>query len=213
MEKFKHVFAPLTIRGKRLKNRMQYSPMVPNLVSAEGDVTPEFIAWIAAQARTGVAFITLGDTQIDHKTGACFLREVAVDDDKYLAGLYKVAEAAHRYGALLSIELSHTGAGANPSRITEQAYSPSGVALPAPFCARDLKIMDRADMDFIRDKWVDCATRCVKAGFDMVLVHSAHQNLLGQFLSPATNTRTDAYGGSLETQDQRGTCCKSKSQC
>lgn len=198
MGKFDHVFQPLVIRGKTLRNRMQFSPHAPNLPTEDGEVTMELVEYVARQAATGVAFVTISDCQIEQKSGASFLGELDIERESAINGLSKLAEAAHDNGALISIELSHAGAGANPSMIQQPAYSPSGVLIPAPICATELKIMDRADMDYICKKWVDSAVRCVNAGFDMVLVHMAHQNLLGQFLSPATNTRTDEYGGNIE---------------
>lgn len=200
MGKFNHVFQPLVIRGKTLRNRMQFSPHAPNLPTEDGEVTLELVEYVARQAATGVAFVTISDCQIEKKSGASFLGELDIEKESAINGLTKLAEAAHDNGALISIELSHAGAGANPSMIQQPAYSPSGVQIPAPICATELKIMDRADMDYICKKWVESAVRCVNAGFDMVLVHMAHQNLLGQFLSPATNTRTDEYGGSLENR-------------
>lgn len=200
MGKFRHVLSPLTIRGKTLRNRIQFSPHAPNLPTESGEVTAELVEYIACQAATGVGFLTISDCQIEQKSGASFLGELDIEKESSINGLFKLAEAAHDNGALISIELSHAGAGANPAMISQPAYSPSGVVIPAPMCTRELKVMDRADMDHVRDKWVAAALRCVRAGFDMVLVHMAHQNLLGQFLSPATNTRTDEYGGSPENR-------------
>lgn len=200
MGKFDHVFQPLEIRGKVLRNRIQFSPHAPNLPTEDGEVTTELVEYVASQAATGVGFLTISDCQIEQKSGASFLGELDIDKPSAINGLTRLAEAAHDNGALISIELSHAGAGANPAMIRQPAYSPSGVRIPAPICATELKVMDRDDMDHVRQKWVECAVRCVAAGFDMVLVHMAHQNLLGQFLSPATNTRTDEYGGTLENR-------------
>lgn len=200
MGKFDHVFEPLEIRGKTLRNRIQFSPHAPNLPTEDGEVTAELVEYVAQQAATGVGFLTISDCQIEQISGASFLGELDIEKPSAINGLTKLAEAAHDNGALISIELSHAGAGANPSMIKQPAYSPSGVVIPAPICATELKVMDDADMEHIRDKWVDAAVKCVTAGFDMILVHMAHQNLLGQFLSPATNTRTDEYGGSLENR-------------
>lgn len=200
MGKYDHVFQPLEIRGKTLRNRIQFSPHAPNLVTETGEVTAEYVEYVAKEAATGVGFVTLSDCQIEQKSGASFLGEPDIEKPSAIAGLTKLAEAVHENGALISIELSHAGAGANPDMIHQAAYSPSGEIIPAPMTTRNVKAMDRADMDHVRDKWVDAAVKCVRAGFDMVLVHMAHQNLLGQFLSPATNKRTDEYGGSEENR-------------
>ncbi len=200
MNKFSHGFQPLNIRGKILKNRIQFSSHAPNLPTEDGEVTAELVEYVTRQAATGVGFLTISDCQIEQKSGASFLGELDIEKPSAINGLTKLAEAAHDNGALISIELSHAGAGANPTMIHQPAYSPSGIPIPAPICATELKVMDKNDMGHIRNKWTDAAKKCVAAGFDMVLVHMAHQNLLGQFLSPATNTRKDEYGGCLQNR-------------
>ena len=194
---YEHVFKPFTIRGKTFKNHVEFSPFVANKATMDGECQSAMVDFIEMQAKTGVSYITIGDTQIDYDHGNNFAGEMRVDDDKYMAGLYAIAEAAHKNGAYLSVELNHCGAGANPDINVGQALSPSGIPLGAPFTATNPKKMTREDMDFVRDKWVECAQRCVKAGFDMIMIHSAHQGLLGQFLSPVTNKRDDEYGGSF----------------
>lgn len=62
------------------------------------------------------------------------------------------------------------------------------------------KGMDRADMDNVRDNFVCVAQMAQQAGFDMLQLHFAHGYLLGSFLSPLTNRRSDGYGGSLENR-------------
>lgn len=200
MATYEHVFSPFTIRGKIFKNRVEFSPFVSNKATIDGECGNAMIDFIEMQAKTGVSYITIGDTQIDYSHGNNFAGEIRVDDDKYIGGLYSIAEAAHKNGAYLSVELSHCGAGANPDINIGQALSPSGVPLGAPFTSTNPKAMTREDMDFVRDRWVECCKRCVNAGFDMIMIHSAHQALLGQFLSSKTNTRTDEYGGSLENR-------------
>ncbi len=199
MNIYPHLFSPLTIRGKTLRNRIQFSPHVSKQVMSDGEISIDKVNYLEMQAKMGVAYITIGDTQVDRVRAACFGGEVNVTDDRYIPGLYKAVEAVRRHGALLSVELSHAGAGAVPSMCSAQALSPSGIPV-SPTRSQDPKVMDRADMDEARDKWVDACKRCVKAGFEMLMIHSAHQNLLAQFLSPLTNKRTDEYGGSLENR-------------
>ena len=195
MKKYPHVFQPLNIGKMTIKNRMQYTPLVACVSTADGEVNQEMIDWIGYQARTGVGYITIGDTQIER--ARCFYGELNVTHDKYMTGLTLLTEEAHRYGCKLSIELSHAGRGAVEKMNTKPAFAPSH--LPEKNCQPDIKVMDRKDMDWVRDRWAECAVRCKDAGFDMVMIHSAHNNLLGQFLSPVSNIRTDEYGGSLKT--------------
>ena len=200
MNNYKDVLSPFTVRGKTFKNRVEFSPFVANKAGIYGECTQETVDFIEWQAKTGVAYITIGDTIVDYKYGNNFAGEIRVDDDRYKAGLYRLAEVAHKNGAYLSIELSHSGAGANPAINDHQALSPSGIPLNAPFTSENPKTMTRDDMDYVIDCWVKCAKRCVDAGFDMIMIHAAHQCMLGQWLSPKTNKRQDEYGGSLENR-------------
>lgn len=195
---YPNIFKPLEIRGQVFKNRLAYAPFVCCLTSPDGAATAETIKLFEDMSKTGVAYITIGDTQIDHEHGAAYAGELNVTSDLYLGSLYSVTEAIHKYGAKASIELSHSGRGANPKMITKTAFAPSDI--PIAGGPSELKVMDEDDMEWVKNKYVECAKRCELAGFDMIMFHSAHNNLFGQFLSPASNTRTDKYGGSLENR-------------
>ncbi|SEJ29484.1 2,4-dienoyl-CoA reductase [Propionispira arboris] len=198
MNKYPHVFQPIKVRGLTIKNRIQFTPMVCCLSNAEGEVTNEIVQFLSSQAATGVGYVTIGDTQVDHERAMCFYGELNVLHDKYITGLSLLAEEVHRYGAKLSIELAHAGRGGVPSMNVKPGFAPSNV--PIPGCMQDLKVMDRDDMDWVVKRFFECTTRVRKADFDMIMVHSGHNNLLGQFLSPESNFRTDEYGGSLENR-------------
>src|SRR5262249_60484702 len=62
------------------------------------------------------------------------------------------------------------------------------------------RAMTRADMDRVRGEFVTAAEMAARAGFDMLEIHCAHGYLLSSFISPLTNRRTDAYGGTLENR-------------
>lgn len=196
--KFSHVFQPLKLRGVTLKNRLEFTPMVCCLSNALGEVTEEMVEFIGMQARTGVSQVIIGDTQIDWERAVCFYGELNVLHDRYITSLSLLAEEAHRYGAKLSIELAHSGRGGVPSMNEKPGFAPSH--LPVPGRMQDLKVMDREDMDWVINRFVECAVRCKKAGFDLIFIHSGHNNLLGQFLSRSSNHRTDEYGGSMENR-------------
>jgi 2,4-dienoyl-CoA reductase-like NADH-dependent reductase (Old Yellow Enzyme family) len=110
----------------------------------------------------------------------------------------RLVHAARYHGAEISIELSHAGRGSIVGPEGPPALAPS--ARPLPGFTSNLKPMDADDMAYIKGRYVDCAIRCKKAGFRIIMVHCAHNNLLGQFLSPESNVRTDQYGGSPENR-------------
>lgn len=195
---YPHVFQPINIGNMTVKNRIHFTPMVSCVCTADGEVNQEMIDWIGYQARTGVGYITIGDTQIDLERARCFYGELNVTHDKYRKGLMIICEEAHRHGVKLSIELSHAGRGADAKMNTMPAFAPSN--LPLPGCQQNIKVMDQEDMAWVKNRWSECAVLCKESGFDMVMIHSAHNNLLGSFLSPDSNKRTDEYGGSIENR-------------
>ena len=97
--KYPDVFKPIKVGPLTVKNRLQFSPMVSCLSASNGEVTNEFVKFIEMQARTGAGIIYIGATPIDLDTGADFCGELNICEDGMLPGLYRISEAAHRYGA------------------------------------------------------------------------------------------------------------------
>ncbi len=192
---YPHVFQPLKIKGVVLKNRLQYAPTVVLKCSPDGEVTPDMIEYVKWQAQTGVSYLTIGNTPIVHSDSSAWLCEMNVTSDKCIHGIQQLAVAARENGAEMSVELAHAGRG-SATATGALALAPSDRPLDGKTFGR-IKPMDRADMDYIVKQYCDCAVRCKKAGLKIVMLHCAHNNLLGQFLSPDSNVRTDEYGGSL----------------
>ena len=196
---YKHLFTPLNVGHTTLKNRVEFAPMVCDMTNFAGEATQGYIDFVESQAETGVALIHLGATPVDLETGADFRSELDVTDEFKIAGLVMMAEAAHRHGAKLSVELVHAGRGADPELIrVPDALAPSSFPIPGrhPY----VKEMDQRDIEHVIGCYVDCAVRLKKCGFDGVLIHAAHGNLIAQFLSPLVNKRTDIYGGTFENR-------------
>jgi 2,4-dienoyl-CoA reductase-like NADH-dependent reductase (Old Yellow Enzyme family)/thioredoxin reductase len=196
---FPHVFQPLTIRGLTLKNRLQYAPTVVLKCAPNGDMTQEMLDFMEWQARTGVAYVTVGDTPVTHDTTSAWLCEMNVNSDDCIHGMNQLVEAARKNGAELSVELAHAGRGSRVSPQDPPAFAVSA-SRPVDPEITNLKEMDRADMDYMKSRYVDCAVRCKKAGFRMIMLHCAHNNFLAQWLSTDSNVRTDDYGGNPENR-------------
>ena len=113
-----------------------------------------------------------------------------------LQALALVVDAVHAHGSLAGIELHHGGARSpnGESRHHRIAPSQAGSAWAYAGAAKEMTVADirRVQADFVR-----AAQRARDVGFDITYVYGAHGYLMGQFLSPITNRRTDAYGGSL----------------
>ncbi len=197
--KYPHVFSPIKIGNMEVKNRIQFSPMVSSLSTPTGGVSPELLGYIKYQAQSGVGVITIGSTPIDHINGVDFFGALDVTSDDNMTDLRRISEVVHRYGAKVSCELVHAGRSAPKQfRPNSPAIAPS--AIPVENGPTDIREMDEKDMETIRNEYCDVAERLMKSGFDMVMVHAAHGNLLAQFMSPKYNQRTDEYGGSFENR-------------
>jgi 2,4-dienoyl-CoA reductase-like NADH-dependent reductase (Old Yellow Enzyme family) len=163
-----------------------------------GAVTNDLLAFVGAQARSGAALVTIGSSPIDFDRARDFYGCLSVTRDTDVGGLSLLAEEAHRYGAKLSIELTHAGAISNFTYPNGPAFAPS--VIPGIHNPATTKEIDRAEMDEVKQHWVDCIRRLKTAGFDMAMIHGGHMNLLASFLTPLLNRRTDEYGGSPENR-------------
>ena len=197
--RYPHVFSPIKIGNMEVKNRIQFSPMVSSLSTPSGGVSPELLGYIKYQAQSGVGVITIGSTPIDHINGVDFFGALDVTSDDNMTDLRRISEVVHRYGAKISCELVHAGRSA-PKQFRPHSPAIAPSAIPVENGPTDIREMDERDMETVCREYCDVAERLMRSGFDMVMVHAAHGNLLAQFLSPKYNQRTDAYGGSFENR-------------
>ncbi len=196
--KYNKIFEPIQCGPMKLKNRIEFTPMVSCHADAEGRVTSELVEYIGMQARTGAGLITIGDTVVDRTCGDGFMGALSMTRETDILGLSRLAEEAHKYGAKLSVEMNHGGNTAIPELLEREAMGVT--TTPMEGKSRYVKMMDQKDIDTIVEQFADCADRLLRAGFDAIMIHAAHGNLITQFLSPASNTRIDWYGGTLENR-------------
>lgn len=197
-ERYPHVFSPIQIGPVTLKNRLGFAPMVCNKCTIDGTVTDSMVEFVYSQATTGVGYVTIGDTQVDDDLGGAFMATLNIARKTSIPGMIRLTEAAQFGGAVLSVELNHSGRGAKDHLTNGQPIAPSAVCFPR--CSQNVRPMEKEDLERVKGLFVHCAKQCVHAGFQMLMVHCAHNNLLGQFLSPLSNLRTDEYGGSPENR-------------
>ncbi len=188
-------FQPVTLGPLTLKNRFIKSATYEGFFD-EGMPTQGLTDHHAALARGGVGLTTVSYGAVSPE-GRTFHNQMYIHEGT-LPALAGVAEAVHRAGVKISMQLTHCGfftknkeAGKplGPSRLLNQYGLLNGL----PFS----KEMDRDDMDRTAGHFALAAERLAGAGYDAVEVHMGHGYLLSQFLSPATNRRKDAYGGPI----------------
>ena len=206
--KYKHVFAPIKIRGIDFKNRIMLAPPSPNLANEDGMVTNDFVDMFISFARGGAAVVNVGNSMIDYMEARDEERQLDLSTDDCILPLTRYAEACLGYGAQPNLEINHNGKDSNFDMTGKPAYSASSF-IPSIEISRAKKAgrdprptieMDHLKIKDIIDKYAMAALRCKKAGFNMAMIHGGHGNLISQFASPLYNKRKDEYGGSIENR-------------
>ncbi len=200
LNRYPHVYSPIQVGNMTLKNRIQFSPIVSNHADyVTGRVTNDLLNFVGMQAKTGCGLVTIGSTPIDFDRARDFYGCLSVTSDDDLPGLSLLTNEVHKYGCKLSTELTHGGQWADPRSLNgKPAFVPSVV--PEYHDPHKFEEISRTQMLQVIDNWLEATDRCLKTGFDMIMIHCAHGNLLSSFLSTEFNRRTDKYGGSPENR-------------
>ncbi|MEZ4271852.1 MAG: NADH:flavin oxidoreductase [Myxococcota bacterium] len=152
------------------------------------------------QSGAGLIFV---EYSFVHASGRSEVNQLGISTGEHIDGLSRIAEIIHQSGAVAGIQLSHGGGKSHRELTGGKLLTPSGIAVPSQDAVQELPdVMDRADIEIWQSSFVDAARRGIAAGFDLIEFHSAHGYGLNQWLSPLTNQRQDAYGGSLENRSR-----------
>lgn len=192
---YPHLFTPLRIGSCEVRNRIVFAGHGSRFVDWHSFQLNERQAqYLAERARGGVGMIIQGSSMV-HPTGlaAAGVNEVWSDDS--IPSYARITEAVHEGGARIFGQLSHLGRQGHGFATHRELWAPS--AIPDPASRIVPHAMDARDIDELVDCYRSAARRLASAGFDGVEVYLAHGYLLAEFLSPFSNTRQDAYGGSL----------------
>jgi 2,4-dienoyl-CoA reductase-like NADH-dependent reductase (Old Yellow Enzyme family) len=206
------LFDPIDLRGVRARNRIWVSPMCQYTVDKGDGVPTEWhLVHLGSFARGGAGLVFAEASGVTPE-GRISPRDTGIWSDEQVAGWRRVTDFIHTQGALAGLQLAHAGRKASvyPEWGTGglKGTLPEGEGGWQTASASDLAFGDYAapralSVDEIRDvvaAFVGGARRALDAGFDLVEIHAAHGYLIHQFLSPLSNVRDDAYGGSLENR-------------
>ncbi len=184
--------------GKSLKNRVVVPPMASGTADHEGFVTEATLAHYANLSRAGAGLVLVEYTYV-HPTGRSEANQLGISTDGHIEGLKRLVEVIHRSGAVAGIQLTHAGGKSTRELTGGRLMAPSAVPVPVKDRQMELPEATRTgEVRLWRRSFQEAVTRARTAGFDLVEFHAAHGYGLNQWLSPITNLRTDAYGGSLE---------------
>ena len=209
-EAFPTLFSPLKL-----------GPITRQMAEADGTPTDEMAAYYARRARGGLALIiTEGTYEQDGFQSRAYLSQPGITNDRHQAGWAKVFDAVHAHGAKIIVQLMHGGRVCDPrvlngqpgvsasatqsqgwSLYTDSDYEKTIRNIDGPWekvtfpPARALTV---EEIHAVADGFAAGAKRAVDAGADGVEIHGANGYLLWQFITPKTNLRSDAFGGSPE---------------
>lgn len=202
MSVLNNFFHPLKLAsGITLRNRIVMSPMTTWSGTDDFQISDEEEVYYRLRVK-GVGLVISGCAQVT-PNGIGFTHEFSAADDSYIPSLKRLADAAKSGGAPAILQLFHAGNKAllqlipNADVVSSSAIMTKATPFMAPQTPRALA--DDEVLEIIK-AFGEAARRGIEAGFDGIEVHGAHGFLLQNFLSPATNTRSDEWGGSLENR-------------
>lgn len=194
MTKYKHLFSPIKIGETVVKNRIFMPPISTNLAD-KGYITDTLVEHYAARAKGGVGLIVTEVTTVE-PIYTYLPGDMSISDDSYIPGWEKLTAAVHKYGAKILPQLFHPAYMAFPIPGTPRLIAPSNVG---PYYAKEApRPVTIPELKVIIKQFGEAALRIKRAGGDGVEIHAAHAHgLLGGFLSPLYNKRSDEYGGDI----------------
>ncbi|MCM2250938.1 MAG: NADH:flavin oxidoreductase/NADH oxidase [Ramlibacter sp.] len=200
---------PISVREITLRNRVVISPMC--MYAAQEGLAGDFHLMHLGRFATGGAGLVIAEATAVQPDGRATHGDLGLWDDRQVAPLARVAAFLCDQGAVPGIQIGHAGRkgsgqrpyhGAGPIGASDlargerpwQTLAPSPLPAAAGWAVPREMTLD--DIARLRRDFASAAQRALHAGFQLLEIHAAHGYLLHTFLSPHTNQRTDAYGGS-----------------
>ncbi|GGG02624.1 putative oxidoreductase [Rhodococcoides trifolii] len=205
------LFEPLTLREVTFPNRVWMSPMCQYSADVAGPSVGTVNGWhrthLISRAIGGAGLVITEATAVSPE-GRITPADLGIWNDTQARALAEIVAEIEYFGSVPGIQLAHAGRKASTAApwrggtslsaddsLSWETVAPSAVAFGEYATPRE---MSHDDIAKVIDDFRAATERAVKAGFKVVEIHGAHGYLLHQFLSPASNTRTDEYGGSFE---------------
>lgn len=203
-----HLFEPYSLRGVTLRNRIAVSPMC-QYSSTDGFSNDWHLVHLGSRAVGGAGLVMMEATAVTPE-GRITPWDMGIWNDDHIPNLARITRFVREQGAVPGIQLAHAGRKASTRRPWDgrgevppgeggwETVAPSAIpfspAYPHPRALESEEIHD------VVGAFRDAAVRASKAGFEVAELHAAHGYLIHEFLSPLSNKRTDAYGGSFENR-------------
>ncbi len=187
-------FEKSAIKSLHFDNRAIRSATWEGGADRKGNVTERVVKLYTDLARGGIGLIVTGFQHV-LPNGIGIAHQVGNYSEELLPGLMRLNEAARAGGSKVMAQLVHAGSKADPGQFPEEGEVWGPSAIPDPLTGRVPKAMSLQEITGLVGAYAAAASRAKRAGFDGIQLHGAHGYGINQFLSPASNHRTDRYGG------------------
>ena len=207
------LFQPLTLRAVTIPNRVWMPPMCQYSAAPQGPETGAPTDWhfahYAARATGGTGLVIVEATAVSPE-GRISAYDLGIWNDTQVEAFRRITDFLRTQGTVPAIQLAHSGRKASTDRpwtggapVGPEAYGWQPLAPSAVAFNEAHPVPSELTVDQITEvvgQFADAARRALAAGFEIAEIHGAHGYLINEFLSPHSNHRTDAYGGSYENR-------------
>ena len=193
---YPHLFEPLTLRHKTLRNRIVFGAHTANM-AVEGLPGARHKGYYLERAKGGAAMIVVEPVPV-HRAAVLTRGNFRHEDDAIIAPFREITEVCKAEGAVMIHQLYHVGQHGDADNSYHPSWSPSG--LPSYHDSDGSHAMTEAEIDETIEAFAQAARRAKEAGFDGIELFAAYNALIDQFWLPWSNRRDDQWGGSLENR-------------
>ena len=191
--RYRHLFTPLRLGPVTVANRVVFSAHLTNYATG-GLPTEQHAAYYAARAVGGAGLI-ITEEHSTHPTDWPYEKLIHGFHPEVVDGYRRITEAVHAHDVPIFAQINHNGGQASSMYSRLPVWAPSPV--PDPLFREVPKAVEPHEIAEIIDGYATVAAHCTAGGFDGIELQCSHSSIVRGFLSPATNRRTDGYGGSL----------------
>ena len=194
--RYRYLFSPLRIGPVVVRNRIVFSAHLTNFAE-DGLPSQQHADYYAARAAGGVGLI-ITEEHSTHRTDWPYEKLIHGFHRAVIPGYRQMTAAAHAHDVPIFAQLNHNGGQASSMFSRLPVWAPSPV--PDPMFREVPKAVERHEIAEIVAGYGTVAGHCAEGGFDGVELQCSHSSIVRGFLSPATNKRTDGYGGTLQAR-------------
>ncbi len=193
---YRYLWTPLELGPVATRNRIVFSAHLTNY-ARDGKPTEQHAEYYAARAAGGAGLI-ITEEHSTHPTDWPYEKLIHGFHRDVIPGYRRITDAVHRHRTPIFAQINHNGGQASSMFSRLPVWAPSPVA--DPLFREVPKAVDLAEIDEIIAGYALVAEHCAEGGFDGIELQCSHSSIVRGFLSPATNRRTDDYGGSIDNR-------------